>query len=39
VIVDFVGQQLVALKPHLADVLVFENVDPVVQERIKRLLG
>lgn len=39
VIMDFVGQQLEALKPHLADGLVFENVDPVVQEHIKRLLG
>ena len=38
VIVQFVSEKTEAIKPHLNNGLVFKNVDPIVQERIKRLL-
>ncbi len=39
VIVEFIKARADALRPHLAGGVVFENVDAVVAERVRGLLG
>jgi hypothetical protein len=39
VIVEFIEERTEALRPYLAEGVVFDNVDPAVAERVRRLLG
>jgi hypothetical protein len=39
VIVEFIKDRADALRPYLDEGVVFENVDPAVAERVRRLLG